>query len=119
RRSLPDGVRGVGTSSISHDVSARTRLEQEPDAAREAAEEANRLKDRFIAALSHELRAPLQPILGWTEVLRRHGHFDEVTGRALEAIRRNIRQQVRLVDDLLDISRIVHHKLTLRYHSFH
>ena len=115
---LREGGRVVGTASVLHDVTARTRLEQDLDTAREAAEEANRLKDRFIAALSHELRAPLQPILGWTEVLRRHGQFDEVTGRALEAIRRNIRQQVRLVDDLLDISRIVHRKLTLRYESF-
>jgi PAS domain S-box-containing protein len=115
---LRDGGRVAGTVSVLHDVTERTRLEDELQAARETAEEANRLKDRFIAALSHELRAPLQPILGWTEVLRRHGQFDEVTGRALEAIRRNIRQQVRLVDDLLDISRIVHRKLTLRYESF-
>jgi len=115
---LREGGRLVGTASVLHDVTEHTRLEQELEAAREASEEANRLKDRFIAALSHELRAPLQPILGWTEVLRRHGPFDEVTARALEAIRRNIRHQVRLVDDLLDISRIVHHKLTLRYEAF-
>jgi CheY-like chemotaxis protein len=75
------------------------------------------LKDQFIAALSHELRTPLQPILGWTEVLRRHRSLDEVTARALEAIHRNIRQQVRLVDDLLDLSRIVHGKFTLRFET--
>jgi PAS domain S-box-containing protein len=115
---LHESGRLVGTASVLHDVTEQTRLEQELQTAREAAEEANRLKDRFIAALSHELRAPLQPILGWTEVLRRRGQFDEVTARALEAIRRNIRQQVRLVDDLLDISRIVHRKLTLRYEAF-
>lgn len=115
---LRAGGRLVGTASVLHDVTEQTGLEQELDRAREAAEEANRLKDRFIAALSHELRAPLQPILGWTEVLRRRGQFDEVTARALETIRRNIRQQVRLVDDLLDISRIVHRKLTLRYEAF-
>ena len=115
---LREGGRLVGTASVLHDVTEHTRLEQELEAAREESEETNRLKDRFIAALSHELRAPLQPILGWTEVLRRHGPFDAVTARALEAIRRNIRHQVRLVDDLLDISRIVHHKLTLRYEAF-
>jgi CheY-like chemotaxis protein len=100
------------------DVTDDVRIRAELEHAREAAEEANRLKDEFIAALSHELRTPLQPILGWTEVLRRHGSLDDVTAQALEAIRRNIRQQVRLVDDLLDLSRIVHGKLSLRYETF-
>ena len=100
------------------DVTDDARLHAELEEAREAAEEANRLKDDFIAALSHELRTPLQPILGWTEVLRRHGRLDDVTAQALEAIRRNIRQQVRLVDDLLDLSRIVHGKFQLRFESF-
>lgn len=99
------------------DVTEHDRARAEVEAAREAAEAANHLKDRFIAALSHELRTPLQPILGWTEVLRRHGSLDELTERALEAIHRNIRQQVRLVDDLLDLSRIVHGKLTLRFEA--
>ena len=100
------------------DVTADVRGREELERAREAAEEANRLKDEFIAALSHELRTPLQPILGWTEVLRRHGRLDDVTSQALEAIRRNIRQQVRLVDDLLDLSRIVHGKFQLRHELF-
>ena len=100
------------------DVTEQERARAELEEARESAEEANRLKDEFIAALSHELRTPLQPILGWTEVLRRHGRLDEVTAHALEAIRRNIRQQVRLVDDLLDLSRIVHGKFQLRFESF-
>jgi signal transduction histidine kinase len=100
------------------DVTNETQARAELEEARETAEEANRLKDDFIAALSHELRTPLQPILGWTEVLRRHGKLDAVTAQALEAIRRNIRQQVRLVDDLLDLSRIVHGKFALRYETF-
>ncbi len=104
----------VTWKDVTEEVAARAELER----ARESAEEANRLKDQFIAALSHELRTPLQPILGWTEVLRRHGSLDEVTARALEAIHRNIRQQVRLVDDLLDLSRIVHGKFALRFESF-
>jgi len=99
------------------DVTAQERARADLEHAREAAEEANRLKDHFIAALSHELRTPLQPILGWTEVLRRHRGLDEVTTRALEAIHRNIRQQVRLVDDLLDLSRILHGKFTLRFET--
>ena len=100
------------------DITDDLRIREELERARETAEEANRLKDEFIAALSHELRTPLQPILGWTEVLRRHGSLDDVTSQALEAIRRNIRQQVRLVDDLLDLSRIVHGKFQLRFETF-
>ena len=100
------------------DVTEELRARTELDAARETAEEANRLKDQFIAALSHELRAPLQPILGWTEVLRRHGKPDAITVQALDAIRRNVRHQVRLVDDLLDLSRITHGKFALRFESF-
>jgi signal transduction histidine kinase/ActR/RegA family two-component response regulator len=100
------------------DVTEEHRALAEIETARNAAEDASRLKDEFIAALSHELRTPLQPILGWTEVLRRHTGIDEVTARALEAIRRNVRHQVRLVDDLLDLSRIVHGKLALRFEAF-
>jgi signal transduction histidine kinase/ActR/RegA family two-component response regulator len=99
------------------DVTEQERARAELERARETAEAASRLKDQFIAALSHELRTPLQPILGWTEVLRRHRSLDEVTARALEAIHRNIRQQVRLVDDLLDLSRIVHGKFMLRFEA--
>jgi PAS domain S-box-containing protein len=99
------------------DVTDQERARADLEGARETAEQASRLKDQFIAALSHELRTPLQPILGWTEVLRRHRTLDEVTARALEAIHRNIRQQVRLVDDLLDLSRIVHGKFTLRFET--
>jgi signal transduction histidine kinase/CheY-like chemotaxis protein len=99
------------------DVTEQERAHAELERARQTAEEASRLKDQFIAALSHELRTPLQPILGWTEVLRRHRGLDDVTTRALEAIHRNIRQQVRLVDDLLDLSRIVHGKFTLRFET--
>ena len=100
------------------DVTEETRALADLEMARAAAEQANQLKDDFIAALSHELRTPLQPILGWTEVLRRHGKLDDVTTRAMEVVHRNIRQQVRLVDDLLDLSRILHGKFMLRFESF-
>ena len=100
------------------DITEETRALGELHAARAAAEEANQLKDDFIAALSHELRTPLQPILGWTEVLRRRGKLDDVTTRAMEVVHRNIRQQVRLVDDLLDLSRILHGKFMLRFETF-
>ena len=116
-------LRGAGgavhaTVAAWKDVTDEHRVLAEIETARRAAEEASRLKDEFIAALSHELRTPLQPILGWTEVLRRHPGIDEITARALEAIRRNVRHQVRLVDDLLDLSRIVHGKLALRFEAF-
>jgi signal transduction histidine kinase/ActR/RegA family two-component response regulator len=112
---LRDHAGNVGAAVVSwKDVTDEVQAREELEAARETAEEASRLKDQFIAALSHELRTPLQPILGWTEVLRRHKSLDDVTTRALEAIHRNIRQQVRLVDDLLDLSRIVHGKFMLR-----
>ncbi|HEY9858910.1 MAG TPA: PAS domain-containing protein [Candidatus Obscuribacterales bacterium] len=75
--------------------------------------QANRVKDEFLAVLSHELRSPLNPILGWTKLLQT-GKFDaQKTKQALEIIERNAKQQVQLIDDLLDISRILRGKLTL------
>ena len=81
--------------------------------ARGAAENANRLKDEFLATVSHELRTPLNSILGWATMLRRN-KFDEATSaRALETIERNARSQAQLIEDLLDVSRIVSGKLRL------
>lgn len=74
---------------------------------------ANRVKDEFLAVLSHELRSPLNPILGWTKLLQT-GKFDpQKTKQALGIIERNVKQQTQLIDDLLDISRILRGKLTL------
>jgi signal transduction histidine kinase/CheY-like chemotaxis protein len=81
--------------------------------ARAEAETANRIKDEFLATLSHELRTPLNAVLGWAITLR-SGRLDEATAaRALEAIERNARAQSQLIEDLLDISRIVTGKLRL------
>ncbi|HEX6862480.1 MAG TPA: response regulator [Thermoanaerobaculia bacterium] len=81
--------------------------------ARKQAEEANRIKDEFLATLSHELRTPLNAILGWAQVLRT-GKVDEATtARALEAVERNARAQAQLISDLLDVSRIITGKLRL------
>jgi signal transduction histidine kinase/CheY-like chemotaxis protein len=77
------------------------------------AREANRLKDEFLATVSHELRTPLSAILSWAAILRRAGGDAAVAPRAVEAIERNARAQARLVDDLLDVSRIVTGKLQL------
>ncbi|GAB4239919.1 MAG: hypothetical protein Kow00121_66470 [Elainellaceae cyanobacterium] len=75
--------------------------------------QANRVKDEFLAVLSHELRSPLNPILGWTKLLQT-GKFDpQKTKQALEVIERNAKQQTQLIDDLLDISKILRGKLAL------
>jgi hypothetical protein len=76
-------------------------------------EEANQLKDEFLAVLSHELRSPLNPILGWVQMLR-SGRLDAAkVNYALETIERNARLQTQLIEDLLDISRILRGKLHL------
>jgi PAS domain S-box-containing protein len=91
----------------------RLRLLEQEQSAREQAETANRIKDEFLAVLSHELRSPLNPILGWSKLLR-SGKLDATkTSLALETIERNAQLQVQLIDDLLDISRILRGKLTL------
>ncbi len=80
---------------------------------RRQAEDANRMKDEFLATLSHELRTPLNAMLGWAQVLRL-GKLDSVaTARALETIERNARSQAQLIADLLDVSRIITGKLRL------
>lgn len=75
--------------------------------AREAAEESNRLKDEFLATVSHELRTPLTAILGWSRLLE-SGTLDEtITRQAVETISRNAKAQAQIVDDILDVSRII------------
>ena len=81
--------------------------------ARKQAEEANRIKDEFLATLSHELRTPLNAILGWAQVLRTGKVDEDTTARALEAVERNARAQAQLISDLLDVSRIITGKLRL------
>ena len=83
--------------------------------ARMEAQRATRVKDEFLATLSHELRTPLSAILGWTQVLLRGGVANEpgAQKRAMEVIDRNARAQVRLIDDLLDVSRIMTGKIRL------
>ena len=94
---------------------ARARLLVREQAARAEAERANRLKDEFRATLSHELRTPLTAILGWTHLIR-GGNLDAaMMTRALETIERNARSQSQLIDDLLDVSRIITGKLMLDF----
>ncbi|MBC8071674.1 MAG: response regulator [Deltaproteobacteria bacterium] len=82
-------------------------------AARREAEQASRLKDEFLATVSHELRTPLHAMLGWLSLLRGDRVPDEKRDQALETIERNARSQARLIEDLLDVSRILAGKLRL------
>jgi signal transduction histidine kinase/DNA-binding response OmpR family regulator len=91
----------------------RARLLVREQAARAEAEQANRTKDEFLAVLSHELRTPLSAILGWSHLVRT-GKLDETQmSRAFETIERNARSQSQLIDDLLDVSRIITGKLQI------
>lgn len=75
--------------------------------------EANRIKDEFLATVSHELRTPLNSILGWAQLMRTGTLDDNVSGRALQTIERNTRMLAQIIDDLLDVSRIISGKLRL------
>jgi signal transduction histidine kinase/ActR/RegA family two-component response regulator len=91
----------------------RERLLEREQAARQEAETANRIKDEFLAVLSHELRSPLNPILGWAKLLQAQVFDPEKTRQALETIERNAMLQAQLIEDLLDVSRILRGKLSL------
>jgi signal transduction histidine kinase/CHASE1-domain containing sensor protein/ActR/RegA family two-component response regulator len=84
--------------------------------AREAAEESNRLKDEFLATVSHELRTPLTAILGWARLLQDGALDNEVTEQAIETIWRNAKAQAQIVDDILDVSRIITGNLYIDLH---
>ncbi|UBF23819.1 response regulator [Kovacikia minuta CCNUW1] len=86
-----------------------TSLQQQADELRQA----NRIKDEFLAVLSHELRSPLNPILGWARILQTTQQDEAKTQYALETIERNAKLQAQLVEDLLDVSRILRGKLSL------
>jgi PAS domain S-box-containing protein len=101
-----------------YETAKRARAEAESAAAEKErlyrqAEESNRLKDEFLATISHELRTPLSAILGWARMLRMGQLSEENAVKALETIERNARAQAQLVDDLLDVSRIITGKLRM------
>jgi PAS domain S-box-containing protein len=89
------------------DITERKRAEEEREVLLREAQEANRLKDEFLATLSHELRTPLTAILGWANLMRGGQLAAETAAKALETIERSARSQAQLIDDLLDVSRIV------------
>ncbi|HEX7331844.1 MAG TPA: PAS domain S-box protein, partial [Pyrinomonadaceae bacterium] len=94
-----------------YETAQKARAEAE-QAARQA-EESSRLKEEFLATISHELRTPLSAILGWTRMLRLGQLSPEHSAKALDTIERNARAQAQLVDDLLDVSRIITGKLRM------
>jgi PAS domain S-box-containing protein len=107
-------------AAISEDITKEKRIQEERDRllesermARQVAERNSRIKDEFLSTLSHELRSPLNAILGWVRVLKGPSLNGQEVAQALEAIDRNSRSQGRLIDDLLDMSRIVSGKLRL------
>jgi PAS domain S-box-containing protein len=117
----------IGVVLTFRDVAERKRIEKarerllvyeqearrEADVARRRAEEASRAKDEFLATVSHELRTPLNHMLGWITMLRSGKLQSEKTQKAFDTIERNVRAQGRLIDDLLDVSRIISGKLLI------
>ena len=83
------------------------------------AQEANRIKDEFLAIVSHELRTPLNAMLGWVSMLRHRNLNAATAARALETIERNAQSQAKLIEDILDISRIIRGKIRLNTHPVH
>jgi PAS domain S-box-containing protein len=113
----PDRMLGVAL-----DITEQKRAEQEraelllrEQAARAEAQAATRAKDEFLAVLSHELRTPLQSMLGWTQMLRAPGVDMRRVQKGLETIERNVKLQAQLIEDLLDVSRIVAGKLRVAH----
>jgi PAS domain S-box-containing protein len=110
----------TGITAYFKDITDLKRIEQEREellqrekTAREAAETANRIKDEFLAILSHELRAPLNPIMGWAQLLQIRTFDKAKTAEAHAIIERSARVQAQLIDDLLDIAKILRGKLTM------
>ncbi len=106
------------------DITKRKRIEKEraqllisEQEAREQAEAANRAKDDFVAMVSHDLRSPLNAVLGWSQILHQNGEDETIRNRAVEIIERNAKAQDALIEDLLDVSRIVQGKLELQISS--
>ncbi|MBW4480433.1 MAG: PAS domain-containing protein [Tolypothrix brevis GSE-NOS-MK-07-07A] len=122
---LEDSDRQVASINIIvQEITERKRAEQEREAlyareqfARQQAENANRVKDQFLAVLSHELRTPLNPILGWAKLLQTRSFDNATLLKALSTIERNAKLQIQLIDDLLDVSRILGNKLILEISS--
>jgi PAS domain S-box-containing protein len=114
---IPYAICGISTD-ISDRVQfqgERDRLLAEAETARAAAEAANRSKDEFVAVVAHELRSPINSVAGWAQMLQMQKSNEALLDRALEAIKRGTQTQVKLIEDLLDISRIACGTLRLTF----
>src|SRR5688572_2922723 len=115
-------VKWFGTCT---DIDDQKRAEAELVESRDAAEAANNAKDQFLAVLSHELRTPLMPVLTTVQSLEMEGGLPEPVRSGLQIIRRNVEMEARLIDDLLDLTRVSKGKLQLNlettdvYHALH
>jgi PAS domain S-box-containing protein len=104
-------------NAFARDISDRRAADEERNRLLEEAREANRMKDEFLAMLSHELRTPLSAIVGWAHMLRTGGLDEPTVARAIETIDRNAKVQNQLIEDILDVSRIVAGKFHLEMRS--
>ena len=102
----------VSSAPVVDELARRIRLALDRIQLYREAQEANRLKDEFLSTLSHELRTPLNAIFGWARILRGR-HLDPSTAHAVEVIERNAEAQIRLIEEVLDVSRIITGKMTL------
>ena len=109
------GVQNPIVRGMAHDVTERRQALKREKEARLEAETANRLKDEFLSTLSHELRTPLTAIIGWSKLLIDGEVEPDKRPKALEIIARNARFQAHLIDDLLEVSRIITGKLRLEF----
>jgi signal transduction histidine kinase/ActR/RegA family two-component response regulator len=112
--------RVLGVNAVVVEITQRKKIEEERErllrqekAAREEAEAANRMKDEFLATISHELRTPLTSILGWARMLTRGGLSEHQARHALDVIAQSAKAQNRLIEDILDTSRIITGRLKL------
>jgi PAS domain S-box-containing protein len=104
----------IGASKIARDITERKRRERDLQEAKDAAEAANRSKGKFLAVLSHELRTPLTPVLMTVAVREKDPNLPPALRADMAMIRRNVELETKLIDDLLDLSRITSGKLNLR-----
>ena len=117
---LIEDDRVIGTITVIDDVTERISREEQlmrllnrEQAARREAEMANRAKDQFLATVSHELRTPLNAISGWIQILLKREVDRQFLAHALEVVDRNVRMQTKIIEDILDVSRIITGKLSL------
>jgi PAS domain S-box-containing protein len=106
----------IGAGAVCEEITAKRRAQQELRLAMERAEAASDAKDHFFATLSHELRTPLTPVLAIAAVLEEEARLPAYVREHLAMIRRNVELEARLIDDLLDLTRISRHKIELRPH---